>query len=55
MSLFCCSNDALVLRRGPLKRVGLKSSFNFDRNVAERTRHDVKPEKYEQMAGHEFI
>jgi len=37
------------------ERVGLKSSFGFDREVAQKTRQDVNPKKYEEMKGHEFV
>lgn len=37
------------------ERVGLKASFNFDRAVAETTRQDVNPKKYEEIDPHEFI
>lgn len=40
---------------GVLQRVGLKASFNFDRAVAETTRQDVNPKKYEEIDPHEFI
>ncbi|KAH9854381.1 carboxyphosphonoenolpyruvate mutase [Lenzites betulinus] len=37
------------------ERVGLRASWNFDREVAERTRSDVNPKKYEEMQGHDLF
>lgn len=34
------------------QHVGLKSAWQFDRDIAEQTKKDVKPGKYEHLTGH---
>ncbi|KAJ2990473.1 hypothetical protein NUW54_g8458 [Trametes sanguinea] len=37
------------------ERVGLKASWDFDRAVAEETRSEINPKKYEEMQGHDIV
>ncbi|TBU58120.1 carboxyphosphonoenolpyruvate mutase [Dichomitus squalens] len=37
------------------ERVGLKASWDFDRAVAEKTRKDVQPNKYEELKPHDLF
>ncbi len=32
-----------------VQHVGLKRAWEFDREVAEKTRSDINPQKYEQL------
>ncbi|OJT05619.1 Carboxyvinyl-carboxyphosphonate phosphorylmutase [Trametes pubescens] len=37
------------------ERVGLKASWNFDHEVAEKTKSDINPKRYEDMQGHDLV
>ncbi|KAI0692940.1 carboxyphosphonoenolpyruvate mutase [Cytidiella melzeri] len=37
------------------EHVGLKQAWEFDRDVAEQTKSDVNPKKYESLTGHELF
>ena len=52
-------SDSVLKRRTVIdphsQRVGLKTSWDFDRSVAEKTRKDIQPDKYEELKPHDLF